>query len=278
MVPNRGSVFALLFLLLSAGVPGFAKDKKPTAEEIVAKHLESIGNPETLSALKSSMLYGLVSVRRPLGTVPQILPEQGKRKDPNNFLFASAENRIGMLMRFYDQDYPEEHFAYNGKDVNVKIVKANQRSMLGNFIVQYSGLLREGLVGGVLSTSWPLLHLQEGRFKLEYQKTDINGTKLHQLTYAPKKRWHMDNIIVRILLEFDTYRHIMTEYWVGATMPRLALLERFSNFKTVDGITLPYNYSIQDGAAADTIAQRWTVDVRQIGYNQAIDPQIFEAK
>ncbi len=43
-----------------------AKDKRLAPEEVVAKHLESIGAAEALSAVKSRTVYGVCAVQRPI--------------------------------------------------------------------------------------------------------------------------------------------------------------------------------------------------------------------
>ncbi len=256
-----------------------AKDKKLAPEEIVAKHLESIGTAEALSAVKSRTVYGVCAVQRPIGTVPLILPEPDKRTEPSNFLFASTGNNLGMIMKFYDQVYPGEHFAFDGKDTTIKITTQNNKSILGNFINSYSGMMREGLLGGAWSTAWPLLNLKEGKFKLRYKLTDTDGIKQHQLTYAPKSNRFLVNVVIHLYFSVETYRHVMTEYiLMGSTQPALIVLERFGNFKTVDGLTLPYSYSIEYIPWRETRSTLWRAEARQISHGESIDPQIFHVQ
>ena len=118
--------FVLLVVFLFSVFPFeniYAKDKKPTAEEIVAKHIESIGSPDKLSAVKSRTIYVIVAVKMAFGTVPEILPEPGARKDPSNFLFASTEHNMGIVMKFYDLGYTGEHLACDGKDATISITQ-----------------------------------------------------------------------------------------------------------------------------------------------------------
>jgi len=275
-------VTVLLCLMLNTlqFVKSYAKDKKVTPEEIVAKHLESIGSPDALSAIKSRTVYGVGYVRRPVGIVPQVLPEPSKRTEPNNFLFASEQRNLGMVLKLYDQDYPGEHFAFDGKDVTVKIIKANNKSVLGSFINSYNGILREGLLGGTLSTAWPLLDIQNGKFKLRYKKAEIDGVPFHQLTYTPKSSRYLVNIEIRIYFQFENYRHMMTEYLVmGQTAhPDLVVLEKFGNYRDVDGLKLPHSYSIEYSPWTNTRPMLWGADIKQVSHNVAVDPQLFRVE
>jgi hypothetical protein len=281
---KRYSFFLLIVLLcLSVSVfrpdQSYAKDKKLTPEEVVAKHLESLGAPEALAAVKSRAVYGLAAVKRPIGIVPETLPEPGKRTDPSNFLLASEGHTLAMTMKFYDPEYPKEHFAFDGKDATVSITASNRRSLIGEFFDTYSGMLREGILGGVLSTSWPLLNIQEGKFKLQYDKKDIDGVKYHQLTYNPKSRRYLDNIVIHMFFELESYRHIMTEYiLMGPINPVSFVFEKFGNFKNVDGLMLPHSYSLEYNVWKGARPTLWMAEAKQIFHNQPIDPQLLRAR
>jgi hypothetical protein len=277
--------FVLLVVLLSVSLSisrfetSYAKDKKPTGEEIVAKHLESIGTPEALAGIKSRSATGIATVRRPIGTVPMILPEPGTRTDDSNLLIASAGNNLGMVMKFYNREYVSEQFAFDGKDVTTGYVYANRKSILGIFIDQNKGLLKEGFLGGALSTAWPLLNVAERKCKLQYEAKDYSGVKLHQLTYIPKSRMNLDKIVVHMFFDFESCRHLMTEYlYMGQTHPEIILLEKFGNFRNVDGLMLPHSYSIEYNVWSSTRPTLWSFEVRQILHNGPIDPEAFHVK
>lgn len=273
-------VAILMCLTLNFFQKSHAENKKVTAEDVVARHLESIGAPDALAKIKLRTSHGVAYVRRPVGVVPQILPEAGKRTDPSNFLLASEESSMGMVFKFYDQDYTGEHFAYDGKDATIKIIKNNQRSILGNFLNSYSGLMREGLMGGTLSTAWPLLNVKKGKFKLRYKKTDIDGVPFHQLSYTPKSNRYLVNIEVRLYFQFENYRHMMTEYrLMGMTgNPELVVLEKYGNYKDVDGLMLPHSYSIEYSPWRDTRPMLWSVEIQEIKHNLPVDAQLFHVQ
>ncbi|MDM7994921.1 MAG: hypothetical protein QUT30_04445 [Acidobacteriota bacterium] len=284
MVQGHKSVLfvALFCLVLCAGFSekSFAKDPKLKPEELVAKHLESIGSPEALAAIQSRSILGVCAVQRPIGTVPETLPEPGKRTDPANFSFASTGDKLGMTMKFYDRIYPGEHFAFDGKDSGVQVTSTNNRSLLGNFLNSYSGIMREGLLGGTLSTAWPLLRVKEAQCKLSYKLANADGVKLHQLEYTPRSRKNLNSIVIKLYFDMETFRHVMTEYMLmsGTEVPALIVMERFGSFKTVDGVTLPHRYSIEYCVWRDTNVTRWIAEAGQIKHGEAIDPQHFHVQ
>lgn len=276
-------LLSTVFSCLVSGIFTFessnAAAKKLTAEEVVARHIESIGSPDKLASIQSRTVYGTASVQRPVGTLPQILPEAGKRTEAGNFLLASADRNLAMVMRFYDPDYPGEHFAFDGKSATVSFIGANKQSVLGEFIDSRSGLMREGLLGGVLSTAWPLLNAPAGRFKLKYEEVKIGGTRFHEISYIPKSRRYLEKMAVCMIFDFESYRHVMTEYanvMNDGSRASPHVIEQFGNFRNVDGLTLPFSYSIECPGSRP-YSNRWAIEVRQVNHNGPLDPQLFKA-
>jgi len=184
-------------------------------------------------------------------------------------------------------------------------------------------VIREGLLGGVLSTAWPLLDLNDRKPKLSFEGLKkMDGQELYELRYHPRK-----NSDLEISLYFDaqTYRHVETVYSYttsssfanlaastpvgvapssggrgGSTSPgtegaggtaetaaarqlpnRYRLTEKFSDFKTVDGVTLPtqediqFSQELQNGRTT-----LWDYDLKglEIANNMGIDAKNFEVK
>jgi hypothetical protein len=186
---------------------------------------------------------------------------------------------MGMILKFYDQDYPAEHFAFDGKDATVSITSKNRKSILGEFVDIHSGLMREGLFGGVLSTAWPLLNAQSGSFKLKYELKEDSSGKLHELTYTPKSRRYLDNIVIRLYFDVETFHHVMTEYaLMGISNPVAFVLEKFGNYRIEDGLMLPHSYSIEYNTWRGISPTLWTVEIKQVMHNGPIDPQLFHVQ
>ena len=173
--------------------------------------------------------------------------------------------------------------------------------------------MREGLLGGELSTGWPLLDLDERKPRLTYEGLKaIDGKQLHEVQYKPKKG---QDVQIRLYFEPETYRHVKTVYTLaiqaqlvqggGSSSPvpefggplsqsqsaeasqsrqqqsRYSVEERFSDFKTVDGLTLPNHYVIhftQELQSGNTTILDWDTQATRIVENPELDPRNFQVK
>ena len=189
------------FLSVAPYENSFAKDK-PTAEEIVAANLKSIGDPQLLESVKNRGMSGKTFVEFLQGGMGTI---------SGQCMVISSGNNLSIILRYGGVDYPGEYFAYDGNDVEVSNISPGQRSPLGDFIFRYKGLMKEGLLGGVWSMGWPLLDISERDASLKYDGTEkIDGRELYAVEYTPKGG--MNNIKVKLFFDPDTFHHVRTEY------------------------------------------------------------------
>lgn len=179
----------------------FAKDKKLAPEEVVAAHLKSLGTPELLASIKNRGMSGNASVEFIQGGVGTMTGQ--------SMVITSGRN-LSIILRYGGVDYPGEYFAFDGKDVEVSTIRPGQRSPLGDFIFRYKGVMKEGLLGGVLSLGWPLLDIEKRNVSLKYVSAKVDGRELHEIDYNPKSG--MNDIKVKLFFEPDTFRHVRTEY------------------------------------------------------------------
>jgi hypothetical protein len=204
---HRISYFFLAVVLchsLSVSWTGYGVAKDRVApEQVAAAHLKSLGSPEALAALKTLTLVGTSSVEFIQGQVGNMSGQA---------MCVSEGNKLGIVLKYADINYPGEYFAYNGKDVSVGNVSPGQRSPLADFIFRYNGIMKEGLLGGVFSTGWPLLNLQEKQVTLTYRETTIDGRRLHEIEYRPKQG--LSDMKIKLYFDLETYRHVRTEYRV----------------------------------------------------------------
>ena len=146
--------------LLAFSCSAFAQKMK--AEDVLLKHLESIGNAETRAAIKSQIAVGDVTLK---SIAQKNLVTQGRA-----VMASSGEkNFFGFSMNA--ADYPSEKFSYDGNKPKVAYVRVGARSILGNFIDSNSVLLEESLLGGTLSTSWALRSFDEKKAKISFEGT-----------------------------------------------------------------------------------------------------------
>src|SRR5947209_18215175 len=155
-----------------------ANAQKLKAEEIIAKHLDSIASLEKRQALHSLIAVGDVRVD---------YITQKNHPATGRIVIASEGNKIFIGMSLSASDYPLEKLIFDGNKANVSMVRSGTRSVLGNFIQANSSMLSQGLFSGALSSSWVLLNAGESKAKISTAGTkDIDGHKTYALSYAPK--------------------------------------------------------------------------------------------
>ncbi len=241
---------APIALLSLCSVFLMAKEPKLTTEELVQKSLDAIGTPEA-RAQKSRRLSGTIEFRR--------MSNSGMRVHGSVALLTITPNQLRFLAKFNANNYQQEDFTFDGTKVNIAFIDASGvRSRFGDFIYEHESVLREGLFGGPLSIADPLADLNAHQVKLHYDGLKkVDGRQVHQVSYYPHK--NSDSLIIKLFFEPETFRHVKTIYsWdkpvgmassdiANARMPRYyyELEERFSEFRTVQGLTLPASWGIR---------------------------------
>ncbi|MCA1607064.1 MAG: hypothetical protein LC775_16700 [Acidobacteria bacterium] len=254
--------------------------QKLTAGELVAKHLEAIGPTKARASITSRIIAGnsLVVFRTPppgQATGRAVLASEG------------ARNLIGMS--FPSPVYPREHFGYDGNRFMAAYVTPGVRSVLGNFLMTHADIFKQGLMGGTLSTAWPLLDLTARNPRLEYAglKT-VDDRKLHELRYLARGG---SDLQVRLFFGEATFRHVRTEYERVIPAPTgeraysnieeretsFKMVEQFSGFKDEGGLTLPHTYRIKlmVDAKGGTFLADWEITLTHFSFNERIDPASF---
>lgn len=274
----------LLVLMNGVAVPLYGGDSAIKPEDLVARHLDALGSKEARAAAKTRVVQG--------AAVYRILVGGGGLAEGKTGL-VSEGRKLRFMMKFHT-DYRGETFVSNGDAVQVAFSNSNQsRSPLASFVTTYDVIVRDGLLGGVLSTGWALSDLADRKAKLVYEGLKkIDGRPVHQLRYEPGK--HSDAQIL-LFFDADTFRHVKTVYSIsvsnlpGATIvesvnlrpERSSLEERFSDFKTVDGLTLPTHWNLQftrELPNGSTTVSEWDLKEDQIANNMGLDPKNFEVK
>ena len=236
--------------LLIAG-SALAAETKLTVDEVVAKHLESIGTPEARAAVKSRVAQGTVSFNERISGLVHL---------EGSALLLSQGTKLKCAFQIKNPQYPGEQLVFDGKNVQVALINQGARSALGNFLVNEPEVLQEGLLGGTLSMGWPLLDVKASGAKLKSEGLKkIDGRELYDLTYIPKKRGSMGELAIHLYFEPETFRHVMTVYRLTTTSidgsggdaqasdageRTTTVTELFSDFKPVDGVTLPSSWDI----------------------------------
>jgi hypothetical protein len=253
---------------------------KMEPEELVAKHLESLGTSEARAMVRS---------RAVIGTSTATFRIKGSTQAQGRVVLASDGIKNLLAMAFDTNEYPAEKIGFDGKSVTANYQRPGQYSVLGNFILGNKIVSKEGLLGGSLSAAWPLLDLKAKSPNLRYAgSTKDDNRRLHKLEYLPR-----GGSDLRITLFFDgeTFRHVRTEYHMQVTgqlgndpeqsyrqsQSRYAMVEEFSDFKQEHGLTLPHTYKLKltiskQGGSFDA---DWVLNLSQFIFNGAIDTKEF---
>lgn len=279
---NRAVMCLLSVLLLVLNLPLLgAKDAKMKPEELVAKHLDSIGTPEARAAAKNRVATGAsqFTMRLPTGRLlsgPATVVSEGKM--------------LCISMVFGAQDYPSEQLIFDGNTANVAPIRRGRRSELGGFFYTYDVLLKDGLIGGTMTTAWALLDVPDRRAKLEYDGLKkVDGKQMHELKYMAKKG--SSGLFITLHFDPETYRHVHSEYKLTrpanmGTRPEDSSSQRetlyhiqewFDDFKTVDSLNLPHAYKMvysREGSGATTLLE-YKIVLSNILHNQTLDPKAF---
>lgn len=269
---------SLLSLLLMFALNSPAQ--KLSTEEIVEKHLASVAPTEMRSKFNSFIAVGDVGVSF---VAPKNPSTRGR------IVFASSGDKSFVGMNLNAVDYRSEKFVYDGQNVDVEVVRLGSRSTLGNFITSNSALISDGLIGGVLSTRWAMAKFSDRRAKISSGGSKkINGADTFVLRYTPSGGGSLD---INLYFDKSTFRHVRTEYSrissasIGRTADdsvrqsesRLKLVEDFSDFKDVNGMTLPHSYLITYviSGAHGTTEIKWSSQLLEFAINQPLDDTTF---
>lgn len=271
---------SVLFVISLFAVSVHAQKMKP--EDILAKHLDSIGTAEDRAATKSLIAVGSAEIK----IITKITnPVVGR------IVIASAGMKNFWGMNLNSTDYPSEKFSYDGKNAKVGMVRLGNRSTLGSFVQSNDLMLEQGLFGGTLSNSWAMLNAANRKAKLSFDgKKKINGKVTYVLNYLPKGGGDID---VNLYFDAESFRHVRTEYkrvssaGIGARPEdstkfnenRITLTEDFSDFKPEGKLMLPHSYRISyltTGNSKGSTEIEWTFILTEFAANQNLSDGTFD--
>lgn len=274
-------VFAAAIVAVSVPAVRISAQEKLKVEDVVAKHLEALGSAETRN--KSRIIQGTAVGTFRLG---------GSGSAEGGAVIASQDVKSLVSIVFGSTDYPYERVGYDGKTVTTGELTPGVRSKLGIFFMRHEMPVRDGLLGGVLSTAWPLLDVSARNPKLKYSGVKkVGDRKAYALTYESK---NSGGLKTTLFFDADTFQHIRTEYekrqiqlmpnepsitqQQGDSVTRL--VEEFADFKEESGLMLPHQYKIT--LSIESLSQRVLQDfvfkLAQFSFNQKIDDSQFDVR
>jgi hypothetical protein len=291
-------------LLLAALVAAFplaqTYGQKISVDEIIQKHLESIGTSSDRGQVRNTLIKG---------DIKMAYHGYNPYKTEGKVVLASEANKV--LFRMAVKARPafnlpnateNDSVVFDGSDIQVGPPLSPQvrpgairlRSDFEDFIDQAHAMVKDGILGGTLFTGWNLADRGSGRGKLEYDGIDnVDGEKMYVLKFNPG-----DGASVKIKLFFDTvnFQHRRTEYYLtirgasggsigsarGVAGARESLsnfmkfTEEFSDFRKEGQLTLPHKYTIY--VKAPVLFDRdtdYTLELKEFFFNVPFDPASF---
>jgi hypothetical protein len=271
-----GSLIAVVCVVFAGSSVAAQKLK---AEEIVAKHVESLGSPEARAAVKNRIAVGRVLVK----FISQ------KNQTEGRVVLASAPARNFLGMTLSAGDYSSEKFVFDGKKSHVGYAHNGRRSVLGSFIESNSWIIEESLLAGTLANSWTLASAGKGKISSDGLK-QIDGREVYVLGYSRKGGGDVD---IKLYFDKNTFRHVRTEYkrissaGIGRTPEessglfetRYKVVEDFSDFKEETGLMLPHSYKLLYSVTGQngTTEIEWNFDLTEFAFYQDLDANTFSA-
>lgn len=276
-----------------------ADQPKLTAQEIVIKHLDSIGTAAVRSKIRTRQVVGTCKFTAKIaagGTSttngPAVLASDGAKS-----LIAAA---------FNSTTYPKEALGYDGNNLTAAYIKPGLRSTLGDFLLAHKVTFKEGLITGSLSSAWPFWDLTTHDARLETGGIKkLKGRDAYVIKYSPKKGSDFD---IRIYFDAETFQHVRTEYdqvisgmngtsradmstrqrdiIPGADSSsrqretRYGIVEEFSDYKDEQGLILPHTYRLEillDGQQGTSV-QEWLFSLNTFMFNEKLDPVAFNVE
>jgi hypothetical protein len=277
---SKIAVLIVSLLISSSAIQPSSPAEKLKAEEVLTKHLESIGSAKARAAVTSRIISGTSQVI--FRTPP---PGQAIGKA----VLASEGIKSLVGMSFPSPVYPREQLGFNGTSFMAAFVTPGVRSVLGNFLMTNDLVFKQGLIGGTLSSAWPLLDPSIRNSQLEYAGTRrVDDRMLHQLKYLPRGG---SDLRITLFFDSETFQHVRTEYERIIPAPigdrsytnvqtrelRYKMIEDFSLFKPEGGLNLPHIYGIKltVDTQTGTFLADWVIKLTQFDFNQKIDPNAF---
>ncbi len=219
-----------------------------TAGELIRLHLDSIAPPERLALRDAFAVQGDCEYRLISGGA---LTAQGTAQ------LVSQGEAYNVLFDFAAGEYAGTEFITDGERTDIEYRSGGQVNPLWIFLKGQDVLLKEGLLGGELTTAWALFNVQDRNPGLTYRGVEeVDGQPLHRLDYAPRKGGY--GLTVRLYFEPENFHHVLSTYEVTESAPmgatpatssnqrisRRRIEERFSDFEDHSGYTLPTTWTL----------------------------------
>jgi hypothetical protein len=258
----------------------------PSPDDIVSRNLDSIARADVRAAEKSRVVRGNLQFHVLVG---------GSGGAAGAWDLVSSGRMLDIVMQVGIGDWRGEQFTFDGSRVGIALPTASHhRSIFGEFIASQDFLIKEGLLGGELSTAWALQNLAASGARLQnLGSKKIDGKNMLAFQYVSK---HSSDMQVFLYFDPETGRHLYTVYSMQRRVEgptgdirstpyqhevRYRMEERFSDFRTDHAITLPTHYDLQWSEETQNGGTRlfdWDLTATQVVHDVPLDPANFEIK
>ncbi len=278
-------VVSIVVLLLVATPlvvrPLAADDPKLKAEEIIARHQEALGGSELLNSISSYVIKGTCKFTFKSGITGQA---------EGNVVLVSEGPKTLLAMEFAGTDYPAERLGFDGSQLTTSYIRPGAHTPLGSFVLLDQAIIKEGLFGGELSSTWPLRKVGDRTAKLDSGGTKkIDNRPAYVVKYKPRGG---SDFSMTLFFDAETFQHVRTDYerLVSAQIgrggvdssasvrsSRYLMSEQFSDFRKESGLTLPHLYKILTRVETPQGSQQseWTLTLTEFRFNQPIESSVF---
>ncbi len=275
--PSYKFTYYLLFacFLLASGFT-VASAQKLTAEEIIAKHLDSIAPKEKRDLVKNRFVPAALTFERKLPPV----------KGGGKAVFVSDDNNLMFLAKLNSQEYPHEKIGMFSNKISLPWVTAGTRSPLGTYLADHPKMLEDGLFMGTISSMWAL-ESPKGKVQAAGKKK-ADDKEMYVLDYFPKNVGA--EFSVKMFFDVQTFQHIKTEYRHAISQQQqqfqtmgtrggayYTMTEYFTDYRDEGGLMLPHTYKINyvTNTDAGTYEYTWTMNIGEYHFNQNLAPDFF---
>lgn len=277
----------LVFTILFCSCQTIAlADDKIKVEEIIAKHLQAIGEATARAEIKTRTISGEVQLKY-LNSGPRIISAPTNK---GTVTFLSEKDKILFALKLEDEFYSHEKFLFDSKDVKISTLRGGRHSETGNFLRNYSEILKLGLLGGTISSAFPLEEYEKRGLKLKYEGIKkVDGRDCYVVKAIPKKN---SELAIKLFFDTQNFLHVRTSYErvmsTGVEFgpvesskqleKRITVVEDFFNYKKESGLTIPRAYRIYFSLGRGTEVpseMMWVFVFNKFEFNQVLEANAF---
>jgi hypothetical protein len=251
-----------------------------SADEIIAKHIQSIANKDKLDSVTSRIAAGVSEFESKLPS----------KKTTGKAIIVGEGKNLMFVASFASTEYPFEKIGYFSGKQSLPLIPGGSRSPLGSFIAEHPSMLEEGLFGGVIALNWAPFNIKpdSSKIKLEGSKK-VSGRDCYVLNYFSGSSGS-SNFSIRLFFDKETFSHLRTEYrhvippqsvpsGILGTQTGLEqkVVEEFDDLRSEDGLTLPHRYKISylTSSNSGTYEWIWGINITQYVFNQKLAENFF---